>query len=963
MHILNKLEVKLIMPAIMKTKFIWMAAGMLLTANSLYSQERGINQDPEAKKIGEIPYEMKDRKDNRVPLATFDDCTKWQVTADQAEVKLYRTREERVVGDYSGKVVYRTKSPAAGFRVELVEPILLGQEWDCINFWNYGDHWLWGEPSWTTALAVSAIVTDAQGKEHIMPFVQAGYGNLCHKYWFLNHLKLIEDITFPATFKGFLFSGKKTIPDETHTLYLGPVYVYKEEFKPMTFKPLPAKMPFPLRKQTILPVNKTVSFKNQVKVKAKAYQFIYDAPDAKLVYEVNTARPVGGTSVIFNGKSTSVDAGAEVIFEDEAPVEWKIVRERLVHDTLFIAYQAVGKNFTQNFDCSITIKQKSLIRTIIEKADTGRVAEIRLGATGPVADGKLVSIPMLVYNYGSQRPDLLSAGNLFYFTLFDWYYTNSSLFFQGNKGIRDGYANYNGGVRYIPLINGYRNPVRERLFINVSPDVHEVFPTIDNPGSPMRSQQADRLWAINGGSDLDALGKFVTGLRSRGVEKVSIRYHEDFWREGGESYTFRLDPNPQLGREKIREYIRFVKSNDWRVGLYSNYTDFATVNALWNEDWVKRGPRGEWEVSWSRCYSPKPSIAWEQEAILAPQIQQIYGSNHSYCDVHTAISPMSRVDYDFRAPGAGKFRSVFEYYGLLLLNERKAYQGPVYSEGGNHWWYAGLLDGNYANGNLNKMVVFPDFQLLKIHPLEMDAANTGEGHEYIAYALAYGNIGILSSGRDAIRRYAFLQPLQDSYSMIPLNEIAYFDGVNYCTGSEAIKKDLISAPQIRLNYSSGLMVYVNFSETPWKIDYEGQAYQLPKHGVLAGMPGTGLLVYSIENPESGNGHRLDRVCSDDLHYLDTHGETVGGMLAGKGSYLLKREKFAWEIIPVEDIPIFDFDLSLIGLKDFGVDIQAVDEKGNILKKITEQPVFGRIKFGHNPDYYKYVVCPVTSIKN
>ena len=107
----------------------------------------------------------------------------------------------------------------------------------------------------------------------------------------------------------------------------------------------------------------------------------------------------------------------------------------------------------------------------------------------------------------------------------------------------------------------------------------------------MRSIQADRLWAINGGSDLNGLGQFVTGLRSKGVEKVTIRYHEDFWREGGESYTFKLTPNPQLGIENVQKYIQFVKDNDWRVGLYSNYTDMATVNERWSPDWMKRGPK------------------------------------------------------------------------------------------------------------------------------------------------------------------------------------------------------------------------------------------------------------------------------------------------------------------------------------------------------------------------------------
>ena len=946
----------------MKTYFAWMFAFLLFLTNSLNAQESGANNDPTQKKIGEIPYEMKGRIDSRIPLVAFDDCTKWQVTAENAEAKLFRTQEERVIGEYSGKVNYITKSPAAGFRVELKEPILLKEGWDCINFWNYGDHWLWGEPSSATAMSASLILKDALGKEHILPFVQAGATNMCHKYWFLYHFKLIEKIALPASLVGVYFGGKRTIPDQPHTLYLGPIYVYKEVLKPLTFKPLPGKLPFPLRNQTILPVNKIAQFKNHIEKNGKVYRFTYEASDATLVYEFDPVRPVGTISLNYEGKNTPVDSGAELIFDNNASVNWRIIREKLNQDTLFIEYKAVGKDISRNFSCSYTISQKSLIWTINENAATGRVSEIRLGTTGAVADAKLVSIPMLVYNYGNQRPDLLYSGSLFYFTMFDWYYTNSSLFFPGNKGISNGFATYNGGVRYIPLINGVRNPLRERLFINVSPDVQEVFPTIDNPGSPMRSLQADRFWAINGGSDLDTLGKFVTGLRSRGVEKVSIRYHEEFWREGGESYTFRLEPNPSLGTEKIRQYIKFVKSNDWRVGLYSNYTDFAPVNAQWNEDWVKLGPKGEWEVSWSRCYAPKPAIAWEQEALFAPRIQQIYGSNHSYCDVHTAVSPMARVDYDYRVPGAGKFRSVFEYFGLLLMNERKAYQGPVYSEGGNHWWYAGLLDGNYANGNLNKMVVFPDFQLLKIHPLEMDAANTGNGYEYIAYALAYGHIGILSTGRDAVRRYAFIQPLQNSYSMIPVNEIGYFDGEKYCSASDAIKKDLLKAPQLRLNYSSGLMVYVNFSDNLWNVSYNGKMFNLPKFGVLAYLPGKNLLVYSVENSDSKTKQRLDKVYSDDLYYLDTHGEISEGDLSGQGSYLLKHEKFGWEIIPVENVQYFDFDLSLIGLKDTGVDIQAVDEKGNVIKTITDKPLFGRIKLEHNPEYYKYVVCPVSAIR-
>ena len=162
--------------------------------------------------------------------------------------------------------------------------------------------------------------------------------------------------------------------------------------------------------------------------------------------------------------------------------------------------------------------------------------------------------------------------------MFDWYYTNASMYYGGEQGIKEGEATYNGGVKYYPLNNKKRNPLRERLFINVSPDVHEVFPTIDNPASPMRSNQVDRLWAINGGSDLPKLGKFVTDLRSKGVEKVSIRYHEDFWRADGESYTFRTIPNPDLGN-RASEKNMSVLYKDKIGGLVftQNYMDFAPV--------------------------------------------------------------------------------------------------------------------------------------------------------------------------------------------------------------------------------------------------------------------------------------------------------------------------------------------------------------------------------------------------
>ena len=417
-------------------------------------------------------------------------------------------------------------------------------------------------------------------------------------------------------------------------------------------------------------------------------------------------------------------------------------------------------------------------------------------------------------------------------------------------------------------------------------------------------------------------------------------------------------PNPLLGDQKIKEYVNWVKSKDWRVGLYSNYTDFAPVNAHWNEDWVKRGPEGVWEVSWSRCYSPKPQVAWEQQALFAPKIQQKFGTNHSYCDVHTAVSPMSRVDYDHRVPGAGTFRHVINCYGLLLMNESKTYQGPVYSEGGNHWWYAGLLDGNYANGKLDRLPVFPDFQLLQIHPKEMDAGHTGKDNRYLAYTLAYGNIGLLNSGLEAVKRYAFLQPLQESYVMIPVAKIEYFDqGVAY-NSSEAIKKNLIEAPRLHLEYESGFQVFINFTDETWELSVNDKAYYLGKYGVLAFQPNTNLMAYSgWANPSSKK--RIDRVVSKDLCYIDTFGESFAdGVIRGEGAYMLKREKFGWEIIPLRASTRIDFDSRLLNLSAENLMVQAVDRDGYTLE--VEPHIFRgeQIMFQSEESVYKYKIIPL-----
>jgi hypothetical protein len=935
----------------MYIKNIFFLTFLVLNTFSSFAQKRGINNDPNSKGNGERPYEMIGRTEAHKPLVTFEDCSKWIVETVNAEAELYRTDEKPLFRDYTGKLVYTPTSKKCDIILKYEKPVEIPGDWDCIDFWNYGDHWLWGKPDYRTAFRYYVIIEDADGKIHEIDFSQAGYKGLVHQYWFLNHIKLNGEIKLPAKFIGIKFKGRHAIVGETFTIYLGPVYFYKEELKPLKFKELPKQMPFPVSKNTILPENKQTLFENLVEKTDDGYLFIYKDNSSEYIYKVTPEKGLlAGLTVEHNGKIIPVADDGGILFSDGSKAKWNIREKSLSNDTLKILAEADGIDFSFSF----TIKQKSLIMMIRELDSTGHVKEVNLGSINAGKESKKTIIPFLSFGNG-RTPFITSTSNLFLFKMVDWYYTDAS-----DIIIRKGITT----IKYIPKTNGERNPVKEKIFFNVSEDVQEVLPTVSNPKSPMQSMMAHRLWMVDGSADYPKIREYVKLLRTLGLQHVAVRYHEGFWRDEGESYTFRTETAPKRGgNEAVKKLVEYIKSQGWLTGLYSNYTDLAPVNKNWNPDWVLREENGAWQISWSRCYAPKPVVAWEQEAIYAPRIHKEFGTNFSYCDVHTAVSPIDRVDYDYRVPGAAKFRQSYEYYGLLLLNEKKAYHGPVFSEGNYQWMYAGLTDGNYANAvmNIRKTPVFPDFQLLKVHPLEMDAGNVhSSGHEYLAYTLAYGHIGIINGALDErIRRYAILQPLQRHYSMVPVTSIEYFDNGKFYNASEAIKKDLITAPKLALEYQSGLKVFVNFSDETWELKKDSTTYYLPKFGYLVYSDSSKVLALYGKSDQIRSGSDVYYSESSYQYYFDSESDSLStNDFTCKGNVFLKNEKFGWEIIPATDFDYFSFNPAKLGLPE-KVQIEGLNIHDLPVDEVKYSVKDGKIYFEHkNKDVLKYRISPL-----
>ena len=908
--------------------------GLPLMAQDTLVHE-ALNADVAAGPVGERPYEMAGRVEERPPLVAFDDVSGWAVEGREAEGWLYRSQEQRLYRDHCAKLVYFGTGGNPSLLVRPKEPLTIPDPWDSTNFWNYGNNWGWAPDPKTPPLHVSVVLRDAAGWQFEKPL-----GGMDYQYWFLANARLnaeeLAKLKRPVQLVGLRFTNARNT--EKRAVYLGPLYFFKEVLEPLQFEPWPAKLPFPTRPETILPTNKTRDFKNSVREDGQATVFSYRGRDCDLEYRYTPTDGTLGDLEVRRGDTVvrpCVGGGLQLAARGglASPADPDGVRtlkgKSLEDGALTVRWHLQIADVGADVEYRFRLWQKSLVIDVaVEQPVVERVA---LGRAEPVRDAKLFRIPYLTY--GGNDPRALYAGGLFFFTQFDWYVSDASVL-DGGATVGPDWAAFNGGARYVPKTDGSRNPVRERLFLNVSPDFDEVLPTIPNPPSPMKDEQGDRLWRVKSGADHRAEIDEATRYRKYGCEKVSIRYHEDSWRDAGESFTFRLEAAPKRGGdEALRKFVAAVQARGWRVGLYTNYTDYAPVNKYWNEDWVTRAPNGDWMRAWMRCYAPKPMRSVEMEAKLAPQIQAKFGENHSYCDVHTAVSPFSRVDYDARVPGAGTFRRTFECFGRLLYNEKSAHKGPVYSEGNNHWWYSGLTDGNYAQSicpNRPQEPLLVDFDLLKMHPLQMDAGMGSPGmffggaprnlDQFLTTTLAYGHIGFLGEWDmpGDLKCYYMMQQAQKRYAMVPVRTIEYEVGGRLVDSATAMRSPEWPTNRVHVVYENGTEVLVNGQTEPWTPPVLSLPFELPAWGYVVSRTDDELLTYSAVVPAGGPGEsagprqRVDCSLGTDQFYADSRGGFAFlGQLALEGSAALKRDRGAWWVIPTTKCADFAFSPALV----------------------------------------------------
>ena len=753
------------------------------------------------------PYEMvwaNRRAETRPvadPLVSGDG---WRTLTVRAEARVSTGCDRLVFGDGALRLDYRATGTNPVVRIVRETPLAL-PAFDTFSVWIYGNNF-YGNPVPSTE--VGAEFTDAEGR----PFGLA-ITTVIHREWCQFVIKVPEGLRARTKAGGCRLLGlavKGGDNPDFARLDFTSVCAFVETFGPLSFAPRARR----------------------------GVQVFADQPQGVNTGAGRLPFPTVGTTVV--PPVERADPELEFRFPKE-PGAWDDLAFRIRGGAwvpLALGGGVWPRSAAGRAEARFRRMGNSVVADVVVRG--GDVEELRFGDIGVATNAPAFPVPF--YRWGlneqwTERPHVVAAqlptGTRFVSAVLDWTQSNASEPYMPRGG-GPGVASF-GGAKYLRKTDGTRNDVYERFVWTVSPRFEETLPVIPNPVSPWRHVTGRTCWFANP-SQPDRATNVATWVahRRKGIRRMTVTDHETCWRDGMESFTFRTNSAPRKGGDaNLRDYARrMTKEFAFRYGPYNNFTDLCPVNEHWHPDHVLRRPDGSLCETWSRCWSPKPLYGLEMCEKLTPVIASSFDFNTAYCDVHTAVPPWGRTDYDARVPGAGTFAQTFYAYGEILLIQKRCWKGPVSSEGGNHWFYAGLSDQNYGQDGgyaLDKHPWIVDFDLLRMHP---HGSDHGMGYAYMLWGtpawvpkdvwrlldvwhpatLAFGHAAFLLPQHPSYAYYMTLA-IASRYSQENVRSIRYADaeGRRYTT-SEAVLNGVYRDNRIVVDYDGGTHVEVNVKE-------------------------------------------------------------------------------------------------------------------------------------------------------
>jgi hypothetical protein len=599
--------------------------------------------------------------------------------------------------------------------------------------------------------------------------------------------------------------------------------------------------------------------KNRLQPSGDRWQFCYEGDDCRLVYTYN---PATGTLDDFSVQvddspafQPAAGGGATATVNQdgraqEVPLRGgKAVEIRRDNDALNVIWEYHLQGSLVRIHWTYRILGKALV--VSARCDEPVVSQFSLGALGAVPLRKTFNVPYL-----TGRLSYLPKQQLFVCRYLDWTVSHASQCPQGT-------ANYDVKT------DGARNPLVETGYVAVSPNVGEVLPNIPHPPSPYLAMLGPRImldiWGHHKGTyqgDAENLRR----LKDHGVDHLAIISH--VWQRYGYDVKLpdHLPANPAYGGDEgMKIFGQAANECGYVWSLHENYIDLYPDAPSYDPAARVLHADGTPSKAWFnpgtgvQSFGLKCNRALDYARQNAPEIHRRFATTAAYLDVHTCVPPWHQLDHEAGQPMAAQALAKVKYDSELFQFMRDTHRGPLFGEGANHFYWAGLCDGVEAQviGGEDH-TPFVDFDLLKLHPQMVnhgmgyyerwfrrgyglrwgkDAGSMEQIDKYRAQELAYGHAGFIGAAQTdnlqwIIREHHLMHPVQRLYGTAKPTEIRYAVGDQMVTASAALVAGDTSRQRIR--YDSGLSLWVNWRDEPWRV--EGRT--LPKWGFLALGPDT-----------------------------------------------------------------------------------------------------------------------------
>jgi hypothetical protein len=643
-----------------------------------------------------------------------------------------------------------------------------------------------------------------------------------------------------------------------------------------------------------------VSFRNRVEfdVPQSRFDFVYEGDDGGLKYEY---RPANGGSFAalqcavndgykfrpsnFGGPGLSADG--EDVFPWSSGVLYRMTGSEIRADTLTVLWRMIHGGDTLRYSYRFHITGRTLVLDVTgENAVSQAVFLDRCeNAVSPV----IVHVPYLTLT------NLLYTNGVFVSMFFNWESTGASGLVPLSSAFSATSVYYAQTAEYRPKTDGTRRPVRETIFLTVSPSIHDALPCVPNPVSPYRSESAGRLVFDLWNEPFSSSRQYIERLQQAGLKNLWVINH--VWQRAGydNQYPDVLPANPGYGGDAgLKALSQAAGRAGYLFALHENYIDYYPDAPSWDPRNISLNGDGSRKKAWlnpatgMQSFQTKPSLAAHFLSLYAPRIHEDFSTSASFLDVHSAISPSAAVDFDASTTGAASFRETLGFYRDLAGRLRETHGGPVSGEGNMHFLHAGYFDdieaqinaggyGERSTGQWLPMLV--DFDLLKLHDRMMphgvgyyerffcnernesvySAFPVDKALEYIAAELAYGHGGFIPtpgmSGdfvKVALLEQRHVLGAQKLVADAKPVRILYNDSGEEVDASEYIRRhpdgfaDRSAADfmgQVRVEYDNGTIVCVNrHPSREWRVSAGDPAGWFDFHAKLEGRDslGTGL---------------------------------------------------------------------------------------------------------------------------